>query len=218
MIVFIEDVSHIDLNCKLENCVWKCTTLNCYALVICLKFDSQYERVIRVDTTDQPVCKSGLLMWLLITEDQLRCFGRHNQHRKATFNSSHVALKSWNVLPQIDLKLMRLSIFKFSTIICVNAWLVQGQKAETVQIYHGHSMDKTSWGKRSFSSWTSDGACNSSIHGCSLCVSGRYARKKRCGLWLTFFATWLRRSSIYEPYKKPLYRTKSCTNLKSYQV
>ena len=88
-----------------------------------LKRDSQYEHSAWVERTDQPVCKSGLLMWSLVTEDQLRCFVRHNQQRKATFNSSRVALKSYNRLPQIDPKVMRLSIFKFRTAICVNVQL-----------------------------------------------------------------------------------------------
>ena len=82
-------------------------------------------------------------MWLLVAEDQLRYFVRHNQHQRATFNSSRVALKSWNILPQIDSKLMRPHIFEFHTSIYVNVWLVYGQKAETLQSYHGHSMDKT---------------------------------------------------------------------------
>ena len=140
------------------------------------------------------------LMWYLVTEDQLRCFGRHNQNQKFTFKSSRPALKIWNILRHIGFKLMRLYSFEFSIVICVNVWLVYGQKGETVRIYHGHSMEKTSRSKILFSPWISDGACNWALHDSSLCESITYAQKKRCGLWLTFFATWLCRSWIDEPY------------------
>ena len=91
-------------------------------------------------------------MWYLVTEDQLRCFGRHNQNQKFTFKSSRPALKIWNILRHIGFKLMRLYSFEFSIVICVNVWLVYGQKAETVRIYHGNSMDITSGSKMLFSS------------------------------------------------------------------
>ena len=139
------------------------------------------------------------LMWYLVTEDQLRCFGRHNQNQKFTFKSSRPALKIWNILRHIGFKLMRLYSFEFLIVICVNVWLVYGQKAETVRIYHGNSMDITSGSKMLFSSWIWDGACNRTLHDSSLYESRAYAPKKRCGLWLTFFATWLRRSWMNEP-------------------
>ena len=137
---------------------------------------------------------------LITIEDRLRCFVRHNQHQKSTFKSSRVAIKSSNILHQIDPRLMRLSIFEFRTAICVNIWLVYGQKAKTVQIYHGHSMEKTRGSETLFSSWISDGACISAIQDCNLCVLTSNAPKKTCGLWLTFFATWPRRASMCEPY------------------
>ena len=136
---------------------------------------------------------------ILVTEDQLRCFGRHNQNQKFTFKSSRPALKIWNILRHIGFKLMRLYSFEFLIVICVNVWLVYGQKAETVRIYHGNSMDITSGSKMLFSSWIWDGACNRTLHDSSLYESRAYAPKKRCGLWLTFFATWLRRSWMNEP-------------------
>ena len=89
-----------------------------------LKRDSQYEHSAWVERTDQPVCKSGLLMWSLVTEDQLRCFVRRNQNQEPTFKSSRVAIKSWNTLQQIDSILMRMCIFEFFTSICANVWLV----------------------------------------------------------------------------------------------
>ena len=111
---------------------------------------------------------------------------------------------------------MRLSIFEFRTAICVNIWLVYGQKAKTVQIYHGHSMEKTRGSETLFSSWIVDGACIRTLQDCSLYILTRNAQKKRCGLWLTFFATWPRRSSIYEPYEKPLFHLKNlCTKTPS---
>ena len=140
-----------------------------------------------------------VLMWVLVTKDQLRCFARHDHHKKATFKSSCIAPKNWNTLHQVNTKLMRLYTFEFRTAICMNVWLVKGRKAKTVQIYHGHSIGKTSESKRSFSSWIWAGACNSPPHDCCLCVLTTNAQKKRCVLWLTFFATWPRRSSIYEP-------------------
>ena len=91
-------------------------------------------------------------MWYLVTEDQLRYFGRHNQNQKVTFKSSRPALKTWNILRHIGFKLMRLYSFEFSTVICMNVWLVYGQKAETVRIYHGNSMDIISGSKMLFSS------------------------------------------------------------------
>ena len=121
-------------------------------VITCLKRDSQYEESIWVDATDQTICNSGLLIWLLVTKDRLRCFVRHNQHQKSTFKSSRVAIKSSDILHQIDPRLMRLSIFEFRTAICVNIWLVYGQKAKTVQIYHGHSMEKTRGSETLFSS------------------------------------------------------------------
>ena len=163
------------------------------------KHDLQYENSFRMEATDQPVCNSVLLMWYLVTEDQLRCFGRHNQNQKFTFKSSRPALKIWNILRHIGFKLMRLYSFEFLIVICVNVWLVYGQKAETVRIYHGNSMDITSGSKMLFSSWIWDGACNRTLHDSSLYESRAYAPKKRCGLWLTFFATWLRRSWMNEP-------------------
>ena len=139
------------------------------------------------------------LAWLLLIEDRLRCFGRHNQRQKATFNSSHVGLKNCNVLLQLDPMLMGLCPFEFRTAIYANVWLVKGQKAEIGKLYHGHSMDKTSGGKRLFSSQILDGACNRTLHDCSLCIFTPNVPKKRCGLWLTFFATCPRRPSIYTP-------------------
>ena len=157
-----------------------------------------------------------VLMWVLVTKDQLRCFARHDHHKKATFKSSCIAPKNWNTLHQVNTKLMRLYTFEFRTAICMNVWLVKGQKAKPVQIYHVHSMDKISGSKRLFSSWIWDGACNRALHDCNLCAMTRYALKKRCGLWLTFFATWPRRSSIYEPYEKPLFHLKNlCTKTPS---
>ena len=90
--------------------------------------------------------------------------------------------------------------FAFYAAICVNVRLVKGQKAEILRIYHGHSMEKIGRSKKSFSSWNLDGACNRALHNCSLCGSITFAPKKKCGLWLTFFATCIRRSSSHEPY------------------
>ena len=127
-----------------------------------------------------------LLMLLLVSEDQLRCFVMQNQQQKATFNSSHVALKSYNRLPRIDPKVMRMLIFKFRTAICVNVRLVKGQKAEILRIYHGHSMEKIGRSKKSFSSWNFDGACNRALHNCSLCASITFAPKKNVVYGLLF--------------------------------
>ena len=154
----------------------------------------------QVDATDKSVCNTVVLFWLLIPQDNLRCFGRHSQRKKATLKSSCVALKSWNTLHFIDPKLISLQSFEFHVAIWVNIRLLYGRKAETLRIYHGHSMGKTSMSKRSFSPWYADGACNRAFHGCSLCPSTTFAPKKRCGLWLTFFATRLRGPSRHEPY------------------
>ncbi len=47
---------------------------------------------------------------------------------------------------------MSLYKFEFRIVIGINVGPEKGQKAETVQIYHGHSIDKTSGSKRLFSS------------------------------------------------------------------
>ena len=119
-------------------------------VITCLKRDSQYEESIWVDATDQTICNSGLLIWLLVTKDRLRCFVRHNQHQKSTFKSSRVAIKSSDILHQIDPRLMRLSIFEFRTAICVNIWLVYGQKAKTCKFTMVIAWRKHAGAKRYF--------------------------------------------------------------------
>ena len=44
---------------------------SCYAFINLSKGDSQCKIFIRIDATDQPVCNSVLLMWQLVTEDNL---------------------------------------------------------------------------------------------------------------------------------------------------
>ena len=61
-------------------------------------------------------------MCLLVTEDQLRCFMRHNQHQKNTSKSLYVALKSWDMLNHIDSKVIRLHYFEFRFSIYEKVW------------------------------------------------------------------------------------------------
>ena len=96
-----------------------------YTLIIRLKYDEHmYEHSTQVDATDKPVCNTVVLFWLLISQDNLRCFGRHSQRKKATLKSSCVALKSWNILHFIDPKLIRLHSFEFRIAIWVNIRLL----------------------------------------------------------------------------------------------
>ena len=61
----------------------------------------------RNPTRNLPTFNTAVLMCLLVAENQLRCFVRHNQRQKTTLTSSCAALKSWNILQLIHLKLTR---------------------------------------------------------------------------------------------------------------
>ena len=80
-------------------------------------------------------------MWFLVTEDQLRCFVRHNQDQKPTFKSSRIALKSWNIFPQLDLKLIHLCIFEFHNAICENVWLSKSRNRPNLPSYHNNNIN-----------------------------------------------------------------------------
>ena len=105
-------------------------------------YNTELSCFIRVDATDQPAWNSGLLMWLLVIEDQLRCFVRHNQHPKAIIKSSRIAQKSWNTLPQICSNLMRMSIFKFHTEcmqkLCKFTMVIEWTKQAGAKVYFRH--------------------------------------------------------------------------------
>ena len=61
----------------------------------------------RNPTRNPHTFNTAMLMCLLVAENQLRCFVRHNQHQKTTLELSCAALKSWNILQLIHLKLTR---------------------------------------------------------------------------------------------------------------
>ena len=54
---------------------------------------------------------------------------------------------------------MRLHILEFRNVIWIDVWLVEGEKAETRQMHHRHSIDETSGRKRFISSRISECAC-----------------------------------------------------------
>ena len=74
----------------------------------------------RNPTRNPPTFNTAVLMCLLVAENQLRCFVRHNQRQKTTLTSSCAALKSWNILQLIHLKLTRQHSFRFRIFIWVN--------------------------------------------------------------------------------------------------
>ena len=145
----IDDFYGAELEAAPFEALWSCAELFLCACITVAVSDGPYDveeaRLISLFAT-------VVLMWVLVTKDQLRCFARHDHHKKATFKSSCIAPKNWNTLHQVNTKLMRLYTFEFRTAICMNVWLVKGRKAKTVQIYHGHSMEKIGRSKRSFSS------------------------------------------------------------------
>ena len=72
-------------------------------------------------------------------EDQL-CFVRHNQDQKPTFKSSRIALKSWNIFPQIDLKLIHLCILNF-TMLFVRTYIFKKRNRPNLPSYHNNNIN-----------------------------------------------------------------------------
>ena len=105
---------------------------------------------VKIDRADQPVCR--ICAHVVVGNRMPINVFCGTINIKTIIKSSRTAQKSWNILHHLDTKLRRLYIFEFRTVICMNVWLVKGQKAKPVQIYHVHSMDKISGSKRLFSS------------------------------------------------------------------
>ena len=96
-----------------------------------VKIPSELTRLISLFAT-------VVLMWVLVTKDQLRYFMRQIII-KTTFKSSCIAPKKLNTLHQVNTKLMRLYTFEFRDCHLYERVACIRSKSKTVQIYHGHN-------------------------------------------------------------------------------